>query len=259
MRDGACAAQVHRGCLDRWRVTQEDRAFSQCTECGFLYEYVEREDEEGKGWLFDNGPLTPAVRRRLRFRMAVGRDFCAVFVVLQACAWTIGLLVRKLDCGKYNDCVGFDPLNDPWNITAKPGYRDDAEYCCPTGFIVNRIPPFTLMTEHTRTAYYLVGMILFFAIVGFCSMCNRCCDNICCDDSTDCCDWYARRAFGPPHSAARLTPLSGIPLAMCAAWITYMVMADHSGAYYWCARARSCSSLSVRWPLFLFSQLHRLP
>ena len=40
--------------------------------------------------------------------MAVGRDFCAVFVVFQACAWTIGLLVRKLDCGKYNDCVEFD-------------------------------------------------------------------------------------------------------------------------------------------------------
>ena len=185
------SAWVHRGCLDRWRVTQEDRAFSQCTECAFPYEYVEQPDDESKGWLFDDGPLTPAVRRKLKFQAAVGRDFFAVFAVFQLCVWSIGLLVRKLDCGKYNDCVGYDPLDDPWNITAKPSYRDDAEYCCPKGLIVNKIPPFNLLDTHTRAAYYLVGLILFFAMVGCCGTCNkRCCGSTaCCDDSTDCCDW----------------------------------------------------------------------
>ena len=187
------SAWVHRGCLDRWRVTQEDRAFSQCTECAFTYEYIEaNQDDETKGWLFDDGPLTPAVRRKLRFQAAVGRDFLAVFLVFQMCVCSIGLLVRKLDCGKYNDCVGYNPLDDPWNITSKPNYRDDAEYCCPKGFIVNNIPPFTLMSTHTQSAYYLVGLILFFACVGCFGTCNkRCCsaDQACCDESTDCCDW----------------------------------------------------------------------
>ena len=40
------SAWVHRGCLDRWRATQEDRAFSQCTECTFGYEYVQRADDD---------------------------------------------------------------------------------------------------------------------------------------------------------------------------------------------------------------------
>jgi hypothetical protein len=139
------------------------------------------------------------VRRRLKFQAAVGRDFFAVFAVFQFCVWSIGLLVRKLDCGKYNDCVGYDPLDDPWNITSPPNYRDDAEHCCPSGFIVNHIPPFTAMSTHTRSAYYLVGMILFFACVGCCGTCNKRClkDSGCCDETTDCCDcgayywWYS--------------------------------------------------------------------
>jgi len=27
---------VHRGCLDEWRATRSDRAFSSCTECFFV-------------------------------------------------------------------------------------------------------------------------------------------------------------------------------------------------------------------------------
>ena len=59
---------VHRGCLDRWRVTQEDRAFSQCTECAFTYEYVERTDqEETKGWLCEmSAPATVTLAPRVR-------------------------------------------------------------------------------------------------------------------------------------------------------------------------------------------------
>jgi hypothetical protein len=141
---------VHRGCLDRWRATQEDRAFSQCTECTFAYEYVAPDDDENKGWLFDDGPLTPARRRRLRFQMYVTRDFLAVFVVLQLCVFLIAGLVRKMDCGKFKNCVGIDPTD--WNstmsyyhsvtyydsvtgeVTDEPPasvYHDDSAYCCP--------------------------------------------------------------------------------------------------------------------------------
>ena len=40
------SAWVHRGCLDQWRATQEERAFSQCTECNFVYTYVEKNKED---------------------------------------------------------------------------------------------------------------------------------------------------------------------------------------------------------------------
>ena len=86
---------VHRECLDRWRATREDRAFSQCTECFFAYEYVARDESgEDKGLFFDGGPLTPQRRRRLKFQMFVARDFLAVFVVMQICVLFLAAVRR---------------------------------------------------------------------------------------------------------------------------------------------------------------------
>ena len=33
---------VHRECLDKWRTTREDRAFSRCTECLTSYKLISR-------------------------------------------------------------------------------------------------------------------------------------------------------------------------------------------------------------------------
>ena len=193
---------MHRECLDRWRATREDRAFSQCTECFFAYEYVARDESgEDKGLFFDGGPLTPQRRRRLKFQMFVARDFLAVFVVMQICVLFLAAVVRKIDCGKFKDCAGslFDELLESneteWSEGA-PYTQDSASQCCPEGFIINQIPPFTVMTHHTQSAYYLVGMLLFFAIIGCVGCCNKRVPGAqCCSDTgdCDCCNcgtWY---------------------------------------------------------------------
>eukprot|EP01047_Picozoa_sp_COSAG01_P116985 COSAG01_NODE_45655_length_407_cov_1.360390_1_plen_132_part_10 len=88
-------AWVHRGCLNRWRSVQQDRAFSQCTECFFTYEYIVLQDErEDKGWLFDDGPLTAKRRRRLKFQLYVARDFMLAFFAMQMCVFLLGSLIK---------------------------------------------------------------------------------------------------------------------------------------------------------------------
>ena len=100
------SAWVHRGCLDQWRSTQEDRAFSQCTECKFPYEYVQpaADEEDDRGWLFDGGPLTARRRRWAKFQLFVARDFVAIFVVLQLCICLVSTTVRRMDCGTWLAC-----------------------------------------------------------------------------------------------------------------------------------------------------------
>ena len=75
-----------------------------------------------------------------------------------------------------------------------------ADVVASQGLIVNEIPPFNLMKEHTRSAYYLVGLVLFFAIVGLVGCCNKRVPSCrCCNDTGDCCDcggghyywWYS--------------------------------------------------------------------
>jgi hypothetical protein len=177
------SAWVHRGCLDRWRATQEDRAFSQCTECRFSYEYVQTAGAaEDKGWLFDDGPLTAKRRRRAKFQLFVARDFLAVFLVLQLCIFVIGGVVRKADCGTWLACAYSPSSADP-------------KACCASGYLVNHIFPLTLMREHTQSAYYLVGLVLFFAGVGLVGCCNKRvlpAETQCCSDTggCNCCGGY---------------------------------------------------------------------
>ena len=176
------SAWVHRGCLDRWRATQEDRAFSQCTECRFSYEYVQTAtDDEDKGWLFDDGPLTAKRRRAAKFHMFVARDFLGVFLVLQFCIFLIAGFVRKADCGTWSACA--------------PGNSTNSRDCCADGYLVNNIFPLTLMQEHTQSAYYLVGLVLFFAGIGLVGVCNKRVlpqEQQCCSDTggCNCCSGY---------------------------------------------------------------------
>ena len=104
-----------------------------------------------------NGPLTGKRRRKLRFQLFVARDFFGVFLVLQLCVFLIAGAVRKVDCGKWKDCAGFDVFGNEsvyqHYIEDDVHYTDDATKCCPSGFLINEIPPFTLMKSHTRSAY----------------------------------------------------------------------------------------------------------
>lgn len=74
---------MHRGCLNQWRATREDRAFAQCTECSFRYVYAVVTDADEQGVLFADGPLTPKRLREAKFKLLIARDFLAVFSVVQ--------------------------------------------------------------------------------------------------------------------------------------------------------------------------------
>lgn len=213
------SAWVHRGCLDRWRATQEDRAFSQCTECLFGYEYVQRaDDDETKGWLFDDGPLTAKKRRKLKFQMYVTRDFLFVFVALQLCVCFLAGCIRKIDCGKWKRCLGYD-LEQTFNMTHwgdYDNYLDSAAECCPDGIIVNDLPPFNMMKNHTQSAYYLAGLILFFAIVGLVGCCNkRVCPKCCDETDCNCCNGCNNYVSACPPCPAFSSALTRAYLHIC--------------------------------------------
>lgn len=89
---------VHRACLDKWRATQEDRAFAQCTECHFLYRFesVEKDDND------DNGntarPWSDRRRLRCRYWTNVVRDtvlsllgVATLVAALSALVWVFGV------------------------------------------------------------------------------------------------------------------------------------------------------------------------
>jgi hypothetical protein len=194
---------VHRGCLDEWRATQQDRAFSSCTECFFGYEFDQPESEVGSeegGAAGENGGgdqsppwLTLSQRRSLKFRLFVARDVVGYFVLMQLAILFLGGLVRWGDCntGSFWDCAA--PLNasssDSYYAHAddavlRYGSADGASECCPEGSIVNSWP-FGVLHAHTRTAYYLVGLMLFSALFGV--FCTPICSRMCGDGSANQC------------------------------------------------------------------------
>jgi hypothetical protein len=74
---------VHRECLDKWRTTREDRAFSRCTECLASYKLVARSADT-----FQTKCL-----RRTKFGCYVFRDlslsFAGVQLVIALMAWVV--------------------------------------------------------------------------------------------------------------------------------------------------------------------------
>lgn len=64
---------VHRTCLDQWRTTREDKAFSKCTECLSEYTLITRIDDSYR----------PKLMRRANFFFFVLRDLSVAFLLLQ--------------------------------------------------------------------------------------------------------------------------------------------------------------------------------
>jgi hypothetical protein len=69
-----------------------------------------------------------------------------------------------------------------WNWTKS--YDEPAAECCPAGGIVNAVWPFTLLKDHTRAAYYFVGLIAFCLVYGIC-VAHR--GGMCLDSAGNCC------------------------------------------------------------------------
>lgn len=164
---------VHRGCLDEWRATRSDRAFTACTECHFAYEFIQPEAEEE--------PNEEGCKRQalwLQFHLLVARDVVKVFLCMQLVILTLGGSIRAVDCDLDDDVGMWGCANLTEAELLNMTYAHEQEEmeagreasplsaCCPAGDIVNSWWPFKLLKEHSRSAYYLVGLLTFCAIYG---------------------------------------------------------------------------------------------
>ena len=83
---GSCK-WVHRACLDKWRTTREDKAFSRCTECLKSYTLVSTtEDTDGERCC-----------RKTKFILYVTRDVGIVFVISQLAVIWLSWLIWQCD------------------------------------------------------------------------------------------------------------------------------------------------------------------
>ena len=181
---------VHRGCLDEWRATRSDRAFSACTECHFAYEFVEPHAEEAQAE--EEG--CQRKKMWLQFQLLVARDVVKVFLGMQLAILLLGGFIRAVDCDLDDDIGWWDCANvteaELFNMTATYRYEQEdmgAELseCCPAGDIVNSVP-FVLLKDHSRSAYYLVGVLAFCLIYG-CVVPNEWRAQLCGDGSVETC------------------------------------------------------------------------
>lgn len=114
---------VHRSCLDQWRSTREDRAFSKCTECLTPYRMISPPDLEDPSVTF---------WRNVWFSFYCGRDISIVLIVMHIFVFFCSTLV----------------------------YYGDKQ---------RHILIHSAHFEHyPKVFYYLCGLLLFFASVGFC-------------------------------------------------------------------------------------------
>lgn len=78
---------VHRSCLDKWRSTREDKAFSRCTECLQSYDLI----------CISNDSFHDACVRRTRFFFYVSRDLIASLVCTQLCIFLFAAITYAFD------------------------------------------------------------------------------------------------------------------------------------------------------------------
>ena len=81
---------VHRECLDKWRTTREDRAFSRCTECLTSYKLVSRVSDT----------IHTKRIRQCKFGCYVFRDVSICLVIVQLFITFVAWIVYTADHGK---------------------------------------------------------------------------------------------------------------------------------------------------------------
>jgi hypothetical protein len=205
---------VHRGCLDEWRATRSDRAFSACTECHFTYEFVEPHAEEAQA---EEG--CKREKLRLKFQVLVARDVVKVFLGMQLAILFLGGFIRSVDCDLDDGIGWWDCANvteaELVNMTAEYRYHEgmgaDLSACCPAGDIVNSWALFKPLKDHSRSAYYLVGLLVFCLIYG-CVVSKDWRGGMCGDGSADaCCFGFC----GSEGSRGTGGYLIGVCMGMC--------------------------------------------
>ena len=83
---------VHRACLNRWRATREDRAFSKCTECLTTYKMISANMSE-----------TEQIQknRKIKFYLYFTRDVLVCLLFIQAIIVLSSVIIFKLDTKEY--------------------------------------------------------------------------------------------------------------------------------------------------------------
>ena len=114
---------VHRTCLDQWRSTSEDRAFSKCTECLTPYRMISPPDLEDANVTF---------WRNIWFSWYCARDISIVLIIVHIFIFFCSSLVYYGDKQKH--------------------------------ILIHLIH----LDNFPKTFYYLCGLLVFFACVGFC-------------------------------------------------------------------------------------------
>mmetsp|Transcript_12053 Transcript_12053/g.30950 ORF Transcript_12053/g.30950 Transcript_12053/m.30950 type:complete len:366 (+) Transcript_12053:157-1254(+) len=132
---------VHRSCLDRWRATSEDRAFSRCTECLAPYALVAA-----------NPPHASRPWRRERFVALVLRDFSAGFLFVQVVLGAVGFLLRAWDRSLPEKADGGRPVLSLFGSGCTDADRTSGrgDFFC----------------HHTLSAYYLAALALALVVLG---------------------------------------------------------------------------------------------
>lgn len=92
---------VHRHCLDRWRSTREDKAFSSCTECLAHYKLLCIADDN----------CNTRCSRRMRFTCLLSRDFSFALICTQLVIGFFGGFIWLCDSKKHNLAVTFQMEN----------------------------------------------------------------------------------------------------------------------------------------------------
>lgn len=77
---------VHRRCLDQWRTTREDRAFTRCTECLDSYTLININDN-----------AEARARRKTKYYWALVKDFGGAFVLTQSVIIISALFIYGCD------------------------------------------------------------------------------------------------------------------------------------------------------------------
>lgn len=95
---------IHRSCLDRWRTTREDKAFSKCTECLYKYQLVCLSGED---------TARSNIIRQIRFCCYVIRDLLVALFMTQVVIMFFGLIAYSCDMKDHNLEKAFHFENHP--------------------------------------------------------------------------------------------------------------------------------------------------
>ena len=148
---------VHRHCLDQWRVNQEDRAFSKCTECLFEYRMELNSTNSDR-------------RRRIKYCIYVTRDIISFTLFVQVVIGLLGWFARLADVAEEIPYQWMGCQYDMMDGTAVESDGDGAagnETLLRSGqrnsvtFSTDPYSPFCYFST-----YYLTGLMLFLIALG---------------------------------------------------------------------------------------------